>query len=132
MFSGNKFLICAPSNLKLCFQTISCLGNKHKCCLSCELDLENDKICLSWSLDADQLRSQKLRKLQHANAIETARHWKRLFKLTQEVPFWNFSILFLFYLNVSDALITEINDDLHPRLTNICCYEPIQILCLFQ
>ena len=58
--------MCAESNIKFLFLNFSVLGNEHKDCLFCELDLEKDKIFLSESLNLSHLKPYKLCKLQNA------------------------------------------------------------------
>ena len=57
MFSGNEFNVCAPNDLGYSFQTLLRFGIEHKDCLFCELDLENDYLFFSLSLDFGYLKS---------------------------------------------------------------------------
>ena len=41
----------------VCVCVCVCFGYEHKDCLFCELDLENNKIFLSYSLDVDHAKS---------------------------------------------------------------------------
>ena len=63
MFSGNEFNICFLTDLKLLLLSHTVFRE-----LICALDVKNNKILLSWSLDLGQSKVKKLGKLYHAIA----------------------------------------------------------------
>ena len=115
MFLGNKFNMCALTDLKLLFLNRTGLD---------VLDVENNEIFLSWSLDFGQSKVKKvkkLRKLYHAIAYFQIQNFEAILSnFLNSIIIYNrhealnfFLFCFSFIWNVSEPLINELSDGLY-------------------